>query len=315
MTNPYIDQDPLKQKKLNTEPSNGDPLLVAEKEINISKRTRLAVAAGAGVVALAAIFGWVAKGVADDARGLVNSHGTDNSDKPFPGSYNGEDTTIYIQGDTDKDGALSKSEIQALDPIVDREAVKSVDVKSLLSAYASDLDSWRADTYAIMERRYMNDAQKDVVSVPIEQDKRLYSDQDVINSITIDLADMSVQTKNPTEGQRMLPLILDRNSAGFDEFYNKITDPSIIIDVNKHTGKQIPKPTGSFMGHDLSDVADARVIEWENVPGDYEPDATNFTRYALYVLNEKNGESSWQLINKWSPDQPGLQEAIDALNG
>lgn len=309
-----IDQDPRNQKQLDTEPSYDGTPFVANREVNEISLTKLAVKVGAAAIIVAGIFGvWQAKKFNDSADDILREADTSNSASPFPGSYNSAPpTTIYIEGDNNKDGALSKAEIQSLDPITNREAVENVDVKSLVSAYASDLDAWRQDAYDIMNKR-MTKEQSGVITMPSVNDKLSYSDQDVINAVAIDTADASVQDNNPAEGQRMLPLIMDKNCPGFDEYFDKIPNDKMIINAAKQTGRELPRPTESFMQYDLKDVAQARIIKWENIPGPHESSEMTYQRYALYVLNENEGNSTWQLVNKWETDNIDVVREIESL--
>lgn len=317
MTQPHkahIDQVPPYQNNSNLEPAyNGSPF-VADKEIDTKKRTKFAVYVGGAAVVAAAVFGgWMAKSFTSESSNILDKAGNQNSDTPFPGSYDAAPPTITIEGETIQNEILTKEEIQALDPAEYPEAVKSVDAKSLLSAYGSDLDSWRLDTFNYMKEHFLNAEQEKVLSMPPSGDKILYSNQDVINSVSIDLADASIQ-KIPEEGQRILPLIVNKNCPGFETYFNSVHQEGITININKDLGEQIPKPTETFMGHDISNASDARIIKWENLPTEGQEVDYEYQRYALYVLNEHDGESSWQLVDKWSTDRQDINNAIRSLN-
>ncbi len=260
-----------------------------------------AVGVGAGIFAYAS-----AKGK-NEAYEQVLGGGITNSAEPFPNSSNGEITPLVI-GDTNGDGEVTKDEIQQSSPL---EAAK-VDTEFLLKAYGQDFDNWREATYDILYKN-MTAEQQEVVKMPGSTDKSQFSDQEVTNVVTIDIADASIQ-EVPEEGQRMLPVVMDPECAGFDGIQEKLPLEGVSVLAYRQIGPELEHiESDSFMGIDLSRVKEARVIKQENIPGKGQDQDRIFQQYGLYVLNDVNGRDSWQLVQKWDDDHSELLEAIRQL--
>lgn len=305
-------------------PENFNPADAPAREIvpSVNKpswvKRGLAAVATVGVLGVG-ISGWNYLKLRNDTDGFTEPLGNDKSAsaEPFNNSQSSETVLVPVMGDADGDRVVTKQEISSLDPSEDEDAevIKSIEPGFLVEAYAADLDSWRQPTLEIL-KQHTTSTQADTLSLPLTEDKSAYTDQEVLNAIAIDLADASVQKNDPADGQRMLPMIIDRDCPGFDGYFNKITDGGMIIDINKQIDESLSPPTSSFMGHDLNKptITQARVIKWENIPGGPESESEDYNRYGLYALHETNGKSAWQLVDKWNVTDHKVMQAVKALN-
>ena len=261
-----------------------------------------AVGVGAGIFAYAS-----AKGK-NEAYEQVLGGGITNSAEPFPNSSNGEITPLVI-GDTNGDGEVTKDEIQQSSPL---EAAK-VDIEFLLKAYAQDFDDWREDSFKFLYK-YMTPEQREIVKMPGSTDKSQFSDQEVANIVSIDIADASMQQDNPEEGQRMLPLVIDPDCEGFETFHKMVPMEGMVIAAYRQVGPELGRiESESFMGIDLTDAEQARIIKQEIIPGVGDDPTIRKQQYGLYTLNTVDGQSSWKLVQKWNDDHSELLEAIRPL--
>ncbi|UXA09995.1 hypothetical protein KXD97_17560 [Mycobacterium sp. SMC-8] len=258
----------------------------------------LVIAVAVVVVGSGAWYAWgyfAAKGSIDAVRDATVTEGTSTAE-----------IISQLRGDTNGDGKVTKDEIQQSNPL---EAAK-IDTEYLLKAYAQDFDDWREDSFKFLYK-YMTPEQREVVKMPGLTDKSQLSDQEVANIVSIDIADASMQQDKPEEGQRMLPLVIDPGCEGFETFFKMVPMEGMIIAAYRQVGPELERiKSKSFMGIDLTNTEQARIIKQEILPGIGDDPTIRKQQYGLYTLNTVNGHSSWKIVQKWDDDNSELLDAI-----
>lgn len=216
--------------------------------------------------------------------------------------------SIELPGDKNHDNVLSKYELSEMTP----EQVAMVDPSQLVVAYGPDFDAWRKDTLKILIKRdKLTPDQAAVIGTPDSLPtgpKDLYSDQDVMNQVTLDIADASIQEDN-TEGLRMLPLPYSPEATGFEKARRfAATEGVVVLEPSRQVGESLPHPTGKFNGVDLTKYADARIIKQELLPNEGWDDRRT-VQYGLYGLVKNGNDESWQLLRSYK-DDAHMQMAI-----
>lgn len=213
-----------------------------------------------------------------------------------------------MKGDQNGDDILSKEELHAMDPY----DVANVAPSILADAYTSDFDNWRQDTYNILVKNNgLTSDQLSVVSVPTGP-KTDYTDQQVMNQVTLDITDANIQ-EIPADGQRMLPLVFNRDSGGFDEAMTlTASQETTVMNAYRQISDSIPHPKESFNGVDLSDYVQSRVVRRVLLPNN--ENAMGIEEIALFGLVQgKSGAQEWQLVRHWLGDDSSANLALDKL--
>ncbi|MCZ4544933.1 hypothetical protein [Rhodococcus qingshengii] len=176
--------------------------------------------------------------------------------------------------------------------------------------YAGKLDEWSADSLAFMQK-HLSPEQARLVNQPLPEDKSSYTDQDILNSYSINLYDASAQGNSAQEierGRKLLSVILDPQNSGFDKLANRIGNgQGGIISVYEASPIDYPRITNqSFMGENIGE-AGAEVILGRGVE-----DGKAFL--SLYELQKTdNGDDVWSLKTAYDPSDPNVRAAIEAL--
>lgn len=237
-------------------------------------------------------------GTAAVAAALTGCGSSEKADS-HSGTHASAIDELPIAGDQNGDGFLSKDELHGMAP----DAVAKVDPKLLASAYASDFDAWRQDTLIIqMKHGNLSDETLAVIGSPESLPtgpKSEYTDQQVLNQVSLDETDASIQ-EDLIDGKRMMPLPINPESGGFEDSVNHLTPGNgAVLNYHRQVGESLPRPEASFNGVNLRQYAQARVIKQELLRNNRSTSET-FTEYGLYGL-VKNGESEeWQLVRRWS---------------
>ncbi len=255
----------------------------------------IAITAATVVVGCGAWYAWgyfQAKGAMQAAADATHSSGS-GSDTPG--------ATPGLPGDTNHDGAYSNDELKAMSP----STVANINPSLLVPVYGPEFDSWRQETYdGTVKNNNFTPEQLAVIKVPTG-DKASYSDQDVLNVVTLDVIDASIQD-DTTDGERMLALPHSKNLREIPndmkaiEFNQGKSQKRPVIGVFKQVGGPLPHPYGSFNGVDIgsSVYTQARVIQQELLPN--QPSDVRFTSYGLYALVERGGAEAWTLLAYWT---------------
>lgn len=176
--------------------------------------------------------------------------------------------------------------------------------------YAGKLDEWSTDSLAFMQK-HLSPEQARLVNRPLPQDKSSYTDQDILNSYSINLYDASAQGNSAQEierGRKLLSVILDPQNSGFDKLANRIGNgQGGIISVYEASPIDYPRiKNQSFMGENIGE-AGAEVILGRGVE-----DGKAFL--SLYELQKTdNGNDVWSLKTAYDPSDPNVRAAIEAL--
>ncbi len=294
----------------------GNPEGAAAREIIPTEKTdknpwtRRGIAAivGAGVLGVGFYgFGFLkTKGEIDAANTLHNS---DQKQSSLSAAE-----TPGLPGDTNHDGAYSDAELQAMSP----SAVANINPSLLVPVYGPGLDSYRQKTYDNMVKsNNFTPEQLDTIKVPTG-DKAHYSDQDVLNEVTLDVIDASTQS-DTTDGERILALPYNKNMREIAadisaiEFNQGKTLKRPLINAYKQVGVPIQQPHGSFNGVDIpsSIYIQARVIQQELLPNT--PSEAPLTAYGLYALVEKDGAQEWTQLAYWTMEDATLAQSLNNL--
>jgi hypothetical protein len=176
--------------------------------------------------------------------------------------------------------------------------------------YAGKLDEWSTDSLAFMQK-HLSPEQARLVNQPLPQDKSSYTDQNILNSYSINLYDASAQGNSAQEierGRKLLSVILDPQNSGFDKLANRIGNgQGGIISVYEASPIDYPRiKNQSFMGENIGE-AGAEVILGRGVE-----DGKDFL--SLYELQKtENGNDVWSLKTAYDPSDPNVRAAIEAL--
>lgn len=229
---------------------------------------------------------------------------------------------VYDPADINRDGHVSDLEKAQQDGVVTKDEldvmapgkIAEIDPSILLGAYAADFEKWRQPIYdMVTTKSNLTQDQRNVLYVPTGP-KESYSDQDVMNQVSLDLMRASSE-EDKEQAERLLPLPYSAEMVEFGKDVTAIqtsTGALTLVEINRQVGEPLPHPEESFNGVDLSQYIQARVIKRELVPGPNDPNGS-FTEYGLYGLL-KNGENEeWQLLRRWLPGDNGLQGALYAL--
>ncbi len=247
----------------------------------------IAIAVAVVVVGCGAWYAW---GYFETKGAIAAEAGHNAGSSTASGGDRSSANVPPLLGDTNHDGTLSKDELHALDPAdVAKVAADTKNLPMLVDAYEPDFDRWRQEIFDQVKGS-LTPAQRTILTVPTGP-KESYADQDVINQVTLDLADASAQD-DTLNGERMLPLPC---SPGLVEFPDDIKatetnkyrsadakDKVPIVNANRFVGPSLPRPTGSFNGVDLSGYSQIRVIPREYVPGPNDPTPA-YTRNCQYL--------------------------------
>ncbi|USN96564.1 MAG: hypothetical protein H6797_05910 [Candidatus Nomurabacteria bacterium] len=268
----------------NQEPKNKD------KKLNWKKVTAVTAIGGAAVLG-------------------VGACSTENSNSNSSPAISNSSEAPHMYGDTNGDSTFSQDELHAMSP----SDVANIAPSLLANAYASDFEKYRQDTLNILvDKNLLYGQEKDILSAP-SGPKVNYTDQQVINEVTLDVADSSMQP-DPTDGQRMLALPYNKDAGGFTDAQNFIK-PGAGVNLNAYiqTDDPIPRPQGEFNGVDLSDYAQARVIRQRKLPNN--PQDAIFDEISLYgLIKDKSGQNEeWQLVQRWLATDSGVNLAVDKL--
>ncbi|MDI9960737.1 MULTISPECIES: hypothetical protein [unclassified Rhodococcus (in: high G+C Gram-positive bacteria)] len=176
--------------------------------------------------------------------------------------------------------------------------------------YAGKLDEWSTDSLAFMQK-HLSPEQARLVNQPLPEDKSSYTDQDILNSYSINLYDASAQGNSAQEierGRKLLSVILDPQNSGFDKLANRIGNgQGGIISVYEASSINYPRiKNQSFMGEIIGESG-AEIILGRGVE-----DGKAFL--SLYELRKTdNGNDVWLLKTAYDPSDPKVRAAIEAL--
>lgn len=179
--------------------------------------------------------------------------------------------------DLNNDGKMTRDDVKLLKNPMDTENFAAAD---LVSIYGPDFDQWRTDTFNLLVKNSrLNARQLEILTVPsLDVPKEQWTDQMILNAITLDVADCGMQTV-PVEGAEMLPTVYSNTVSNFGRIRDKMLDSTnrlVTLNVWK-AGLPNPKPrNGRFM--DITGLSDnARIIYGEpvlneNETGKYDPE-------------------------------------------
>lgn len=187
---------------------------------------------------------------------------------------------------------------------------RELDTHTRVDHFAGKLDEWSADSLAFMQK-HLSPEQARLVNQPLPEDKSSYTDQDILNSYSINLYDASAQGSSAQEierGRKLLSVILDPQNSGFDKLANRIGNgQGGIISVYEASPIDYPRiKNQSFMGENIGD-AGAEVILGRGVE-----DGKAFL--SLYELQKTdNGNDVWSLKTAYDPSDPKVRSAIESI--
>lgn len=195
--------------------------------------------------------------------------------------------------------------------------VASLPVSELVTAYAPDLDSWRQISYnALVKSKGLTSDQLSSMSVPTGP-KSSYSDQDILNQVSLDILDASYQD-NPTFGPHALPLIISPDMNYYSSNLNIVNNNAAnggtgLLDISlyKQVGNVLPRITNrSFSDVDLTSYAQAALIQQESEPINGQAPSTE---YGLYGLVKNGPDEEWQALRFYDPTDTGFITALSGL--
>lgn len=278
-------------------------------------RTRLIAAIGAA--AAMATLGACSKTGAvnvDNAGNVVTTVTLNEDGTVSDGTKVGQ--TEILTSDINHDGKVNKDDVKELKDPLDTEKFTPAE---LVSIYGADFDKWRQEVYDVLVRdSKFNAEQLAIISVPsLDVPKSQWTDQMILNSTTLDIADTGMQDK-PMVGAQMLPTVYSSSIGNFNRIRNKIIDEN-----NKMTtlnvwkaGQPNPKPqNGTFMSVEgLSD--NARIIYGEAVLED-NASGKDYVGEINYVVDLQVGSDGktqmWRIVAAFD-NGPAIQLAIAGLN-
>lgn len=277
-------------------------------------RTRLIAAIGAA--AAMATLGACSKTGAvnvDNAGNVVTTVTLNEDGTVSDGTKVGQ--TEILTSDINHDGKVNKDDVKELKDPLDTEKFTPAE---LVNIYGADFDSWRQDTYNLLVKNARLDAkQLEILSVPsLDTPKEQWSDQMILNAITLDVADAGMQT-TPVEGAQMLPAVYSNTIANFNRIRNKMIDEDnrlVTLNVWK-AGLPNPKPqNGTFMS--ISGLSEnARIVYGEpivneNESGKYDPEIN----YVVDLQIGSDGKTKlWRVVAALD-NGAAVQLAIANLN-
>lgn len=279
------------------EHNTGNPQQGNPKE-KLSTRNKLIAAFGAGAVSVAAIFG-VTHAMGNDEKSVPQENSATH-DTPPP--------SVDVNGNPINELKSPESKVATGETL------------ALLQAHSKNFDEWRGQTLDLLNRHnkltteQRQFLEENLATLSQKTDKSMYSDQEVLAAVALDVADASIQD-NLAEGHAMLPLIISKRSGQYftDTDLRLGNGDGAILNIYNQSGPDLPRPKESFWRIALDNVKDARVIiqtTTSNIPGDNEI----FTEAGLYVLNsDGNGNEQWQVRARLGLDDPEVQKDVTQL--
>lgn len=124
--------------------------------------------------------------------------------------------------DLNNEGKMTRDDVKLLKNPMDTENFAAAD---LVSIYGPDFDQWRTDTFNLLVKNSrLNARQLEILTVPsLDVPKEQWTDQMILNAITLDVADCGMQTV-PVEGAEMLPTVYSNTVSNFGRIRDKMLD-------------------------------------------------------------------------------------------
>lgn len=199
--------------------------------------------------------------------------------------------------DTNDSGAHRKDQIKAMDP----NAAATLDPAELTATFAGDFDRYRAQVYGTLLKTDLTAEQRGYLSVPpTTNDKSTWTDQQVVNAVTLDVADATLEEDLNT-GKVELAAVLDPQCGGFQAIRDGMRPNGQFVanvDIYK-VGNPEPRPKHNTFLH-VPIGPNARLIFQSPVPGPGRSGGPS--QYALYDLIQSNGASNWKMLRRWTAD-------------
>ena len=277
-----------------TSPSN-------EKE-KMTLKMKLILAAGGASVLAAALFGGIAA-ASDDEKPKAPE--TSTSIEP--------EVVVNSEGIRIQDKTPAQTEVNT---------IATGETLNLLQEHSKNFDDWRELTLDILKRNNMLSVEEQTfldtqyATLSQKSDKSTYTNNEVLAAVAIDVADAGSQEEPDFEiGGEMLPLVVSRNRANFNEVNEIITNPhaGTVVDIYREDSLELQHPQGAFMDEKIENVKDARVIIQTKIAGTGNRTDV-FTEAGLYILNsDGKGNEQWQSVERYGLDDPEAQAAVDTL--
>lgn len=232
--------------------------------------------------------------------------------------------TTYAPADLNHDGRISELEEIRADGTVTKDELNSlsdptqtefIDPADLATAYAEDFDNWRQQTIDILDKKgWLTAEQKAVIAeMPntlIPKDE--WSDQMVVNAISLDIADSMIQEPQDL-GVRMLPTVLDPEAPSFNEVRGDI-GKYVTLNILKTDVSRKPQ-TGEFMG--ITELTpNARVIAADHVINDSATGDVDHP-HVITLVDLQSGEDgtsqTWRELGSWNAYDPSARAAFQEL--
>lgn len=207
-------------------------------------------------------------------------------------------------------GTVRPDERPALDIRKSAEALAAE--RALLAKHSKNLDEWREGTLDIISNSTSENApsteERAVLALPRDVPKSEYTDQEVINSVTLDIADASLQgftEEEKARGVDMLRLVVSESSKKhFENLKDSIERGAGTIIASYTTlGESLTVPSGQFMNAIIEPGQEARLIHQHKNPGSQAHERKEFDEHGLYVLISDGTLEHWQLAGRYDPSE------------
>lgn len=260
-------------------------------------RKKLITAIGAGAVSVAAIFG-VAHNMGNDEKSVPQENSATH-DTPPP-SVDTEGNTITIES-SKTESKIATGETLTL--LKEYSKVFDKDSRDVLNAMNS------ANVLSKEEASFLND---NFNSSSQKSDKSTYTDNEVLAATALNTAAASVQNDS-AQGHAMLPLVISKDAKYFVQTDSMLDIDKVIVNVFSQVGPELKHPSKEFLGQDLNNSKDARVIVQSKILG-INGRTEVLTEVGVYVLNsDGDGNEEWQVKERYDLNYNGLQTALDTL--